>query len=89
MVRFIVRFTGHVQGVGFRMTCLSEAYGLDVHGHVRNQSDGSVCMDIDASVADGKELIRRIKIARAGYLDNTFIETTEGLNRQSGFTIKH
>ena len=86
-VRFTVRFVGNVQGVGFRMTCLSEAAGLNVHGHVSNQSDGSVLMDIDASNADGKELIRRIKLARRGYIDDTLETKSETQNRSGGFRI--
>ncbi|MGB7342723.1 MAG: acylphosphatase [Pirellulaceae bacterium] len=89
MPRHIVRFTGHVQGVGFRMACLTEAYGLNINGHVSNQSDGSVIMDIDASSKDADELIRRIKLARASYLDNTTITKTKSQNRTTGFKIHH
>ncbi|QDT12651.1 Acylphosphatase [Planctomycetes bacterium K23_9] len=70
------------------MTCVTEASGLNVHGHVSNQSDGSVLMDVDASTADGKELVRRIQIARAGYIDDTHVESRDSLNRKAGFKIK-
>ena len=41
-VRYRVRYVGHVQGVGFRMTTLALARGLPLHGFVRNEPDGSV-----------------------------------------------
>ena len=86
--RFLVRFTGNVQGVGFRMTCIMEATGLPVYGFVRNEHDGSVTMDIDAKPANAKELIRRIKIARKSYIDNVLIDEQPSLNRNGGFQIK-
>ena len=86
--RYVVSFTGNVQGVGFRMTCIMEASGLPVHGFVRNEVNGSVTMDIDASPADAKELIRRIKIARKSYIDNVFVDEQPSLDRDGGFQIK-
>ncbi len=65
-IRYIVRYTGHVQGVGFRMTAVVQANGLDVNGFVRNEPDGSVTMDVEASKADMKELMRRIASAMSG-----------------------
>ncbi len=33
---------GHVQGVGFRYTCLEQARRLHLTGYAKNKSDGSV-----------------------------------------------
>ncbi len=49
-VRRRVNFSGRVQGVGFRFTCLSLARGFEVGGHVRNLPDGRVEL-----VAEGEE----------------------------------
>jgi len=38
----IIRFSGNVQGVGFRFTTCRLAGSFDVTGSVRNCSDGSV-----------------------------------------------
>jgi len=40
--RLEVVFTGHVQGVGFRMTAFECAHRQGVVGWVRNEPDGSV-----------------------------------------------
>jgi acylphosphatase len=42
MTTWHVIFTGRVQGVGFRHTCLVCATRLDLTGWVRNLPDGSV-----------------------------------------------
>lgn len=42
MTQQIVRFSGYVQGVGFRYTTCRLAGGFDVTGYVRNLSDGRV-----------------------------------------------
>jgi len=88
-VRYIVRYTGHVQGVGFRMTAVSRASGLDVHGFVRNEPDGSVTMDVEGSAADLKQLMRRIDAAMSGNIDATDIDQRPPRGIASGFHIQH
>lgn len=46
MRRIRVRFVGEVQGVGFRWTARRVAQDLDLTGWVRNESDGSVSMEL-------------------------------------------
>ena len=87
--RFVVRFTGRVQGVGFRMTCKTEAAGLSVHGFVRNESDGSVTLDIEAAPQQANELIRRIKVARQAGLTGADIQERESQGRSDGFRIAY
>lgn len=50
-VRRIVRVTGRVQGVGFRVSTLMQADRLGVTGTVRNLWDGSVEADAEGSPA--------------------------------------
>lgn len=49
MQRREVRFTGRVQGVGFRMTTRHLAEGHEVTGWVRNEPDGTVLAQIQGS----------------------------------------
>ena len=42
MVRFYLRFTGRVQGVGFRFFVAMNAERCHLTGWVKNMSDGSV-----------------------------------------------
>jgi len=44
-IRIQVRYTGHVQGVGFRFTCSWIASSHAVTGWVRNEQDGSVMLE--------------------------------------------
>lgn len=48
-IRFQVRYTGHVQGVGFRFTCSWIASSHAVTGWVRNEHDGSVLLQAQGS----------------------------------------
>ena len=47
--RLHVRFTGQVQGVGFRWTARKVAQGLGLTGWVRNEPDGSVTMELQGT----------------------------------------
>ena len=87
-IRYVVRFTGHVQGVGFRATTLSVATGLDVHGFVRNEPDGSVRLDVDGSEVVLRELVSRIETAMSGRIDGVQLERTDSLNRGQGLHIE-
>ncbi len=42
MKAYKIIVSGRVQGVGFRFFSQQEAQGLNLHGTVRNQSDGTV-----------------------------------------------
>ncbi|RVU97898.1 acylphosphatase [Coriobacteriales bacterium OH1046] len=50
--RLAVRFTGTVQGVGFRWTCREIANGRGLTGWVRNELDGSVSLEIQGEAED-------------------------------------
>ncbi len=88
-VRNVIRYSGHVQGVGFRATTISVARGLDLHGFVRNEPDGSVLVDVDGSKAELKELVRRVKTAMSGRIDSTLIDEFPSLDRTNGFRITY
>lgn len=83
-----VRFTGHVQGVGFRVTAVACAQGLAVDGWVRNEPDGSVRMQVDAAPADFKELIRRIESEMAGKIDQTAVDPRPRFGHANGLVIQ-
>ena len=51
-IRYAIRVTGLVQGVGFRYSARREALALGLTGTVRNQSDGSVSIEAEGSQAD-------------------------------------
>ncbi|MEM6469090.1 MAG: acylphosphatase [Planctomycetota bacterium] len=86
-VRLIAKFSGRVQGVGFRATTLHYADGLDVNGFVRNEVDGTVLLDADGTKTELQELLQRIKERPAGTIDQVDVTWTESLDRENGFSI--
>ena len=66
MVRKRFRFTGRVQGVGFRTRAKYAAGGMYITGWVRNERDGSVVMEAQAAeIAIDRMLIM---INRSNYI---------------------
>ena len=51
-MRVRVRYSGQVQGVGFRATARSIAAGFAVSGWVKNEPDGSVLLEAQGAPAD-------------------------------------
>lgn len=60
-----VRFTGRVQGVGFRAGVRALARRLPLTGWVRNEPDGSVLMEAQGGRDDIERLIDAIVNERA------------------------
>ena len=88
-MRYVVRFSGRVQGVGFRATCIFVSQNLSVHGFVRNEPDGSVLLDIDGPAGDLKELVKRIETEMNGKIDGVMIDQFESQNRSGGLHITY
>ncbi|MEO1526089.1 MAG: acylphosphatase [Planctomycetota bacterium] len=87
--RVLARFSGRVQGVGFRASVLHHARGLTVHGFVRNDPDGSVLLDVDGRRSELEELISRIQSRPAGELDHCDVSWVESLGRDDGLRIAY
>jgi acylphosphatase len=49
-IRYEIRVTGRVQGVGFRWSAVTEAQKHDITGYIKNLYDGSVYIDAEGSV---------------------------------------
>ena len=60
-----VRFTGRVQGVGFRASVRALARLLPVTGWVRNEPDGSVLMEAQGRPEDVERLFEAIMHERS------------------------
>jgi acylphosphatase len=88
-VRFVVRYSGNVQGVGFRMTALAQARGLRVHGSVRNEPDGSVLLDVEGPAADVQSLLSRIDTAMSGRIDGCHRDARPPRGIESGFRVEY
>ena len=65
-IRKQIRFSGHVQGVGFRYRASHAANGLGVTGWVRNNSDGTVEMEAQGTEEQINKML--VLINRGSYI---------------------
>ena len=75
---WLVRVSGHVQGVGYRDACVRRARALGITGWVRNRLDGSVEMTLQGPpkpLADMCHWLRHgVSAARVNKLDVTVVQ---------------
>ncbi len=88
MVRAHILFSGTVQGVGFRYTCLSFANQLSLTGWVKNLSDGSVQAVVEGPREKIEELISRLKGQFGTFIRGEHIEWVEVKKEFSNFSVK-
>ena len=61
MIRRHIVFTGRVQGVGFRWRALYAAQGLGLSGWVKNETDGSVILEVQGEALAISEFLREVR----------------------------
>lgn len=61
MTATLVRYAGHVQGVGFRATAVLIARDYPVAGYVKNQPDGRVELLAEGPAAAVEQFLRAIR----------------------------
>lgn len=83
-----VRYSGRVQGVGFRITARSIARGRSVTGWVRNEADGSVMLEAQGVACEVALLLESVR-ERMGMLiaseEASEVTVVEG---ESSFVIR-
>ena len=83
-----VRYTGRVQGVGFRYTAQRVADRHPVGGYVRNMPDGSVELVAEGAAEDVDAFLAVLADRMAGNIERTDVrEETPG--GYQGFRIRH
>lgn len=88
MQRLAIRFTGRVQGVGFRMTAKSLAQELGLTGWVRNESDGSVSMEAQGTREALDACLAQIPLRTHGRVDRVTTNQLAVLGGETGFEIR-
>ena len=73
MVRKRFKFTGRVQGVGFRTRARYAASGMCITGWVKNEGDGSVVMEAQGAEKAIDQML--IMINRSSYICIDSIES--------------
>jgi acylphosphatase len=85
-----VLFSGRVQGVGFRYTCLSLARGYDVAGTVRNLADGRVELVAEGEPAVLDDFVSAIQREMSFYINDIHAEPVDsGAESLSGFSVRY
>ena len=89
MKRYLVRYEGRVQGVGFRFNAVKQSVGLKLHGYVRNEPDGSVLMDVEGSAVDLKHLLVKIEAEMKENIEAIDVTERPLAGNTAGFNIKY
>jgi len=87
MVRAHIYFSGTVQGIGFRYTCLSFARELSLTGWVKNLPDGRVEALVEGPHEMIEELITILKAQFPGNIKQHDVEWLEALEEFDQFSI--
>lgn len=88
MVRKHIKFTGRVQGVGFRYRASYAANGLGVTGWVKNEWDGSVEMEAQGTNEQINKMLTLINQSSYILIDNMELEEIPLKEYEYGFHIR-
>lgn len=87
-VRIRYRFTGSVQGVGFRYRAYHAAQSLGLTGWVRNEDDGSVTMEVQGGRQSIEALLGMIEKSRYIRIEAAVPKELPVEAGESGFEIR-
>ncbi|MBO5373451.1 MAG: acylphosphatase [Lachnospiraceae bacterium] len=88
IIRKRIRFTGTVQGVGFRYRATYAANGCGVTGWVRNEWDGSVLMEAQGTEQQINQVLKLINMGSYIYIDKLEYEEISVEENALGFHIR-
>lgn len=88
-IRRTVRYSGRVQGVGFRATARATASGFRVTGYVKNLIDGRVLMLVEGTRAEVELFCAALAATMQRNITSTDIDETPGEPQFTNFTIEY
>ena len=88
MVRKHFRFTGRVQGVGFRYRAKYAANGMCITGWVKNEWDGSVEMEVQGTEEAIDRMLIMINSGDYIVIDNVESQDIPLLENEGGFHVR-
>ena len=88
-IRRTVRYSGRVQGVGFRATARSVAGRFRVTGYVQNLADGRVLLVVEGVPDEVERFCAALAAAMERNIATTDIEQATTESQFTDFTIKY
>ena len=88
VLRRALRFTGNVQGVGFRFRAVHAANAVGATGWVRNDRDGGVSMEIQGTEAQIDRVILAVERGTYVQIENLWAKTIPAIDGEYGFYVK-
>ena len=83
-----IEFHGHVQGVGFRYQAQRYASAFGLKGWVRNEYDGSVCMEVQGIPAQIDRFLNYLNSDR--YISIDWMDSQKiPLEDENGFRVQY
>lgn len=89
MQRRTYRFSGRVQGVGFRYTAQNVAMCHNVLGYVRNLPDGTVELVMEGDDQEMDGVVKDVRNRMAGYVRHIESQTAPATGEFQQFCIRH
>ncbi len=86
--RWIVHYSGRVQGVGFRYTARSLAEQFNVSGYVQNLPDGRVRLEVEGDPEEIQRFLQRLGERMAGYIQGQNVDVQPPQGDYDGFQIR-
>jgi acylphosphatase len=83
-----VRYSGRVQGVGFRYTARSIAQLHTVTGYVKNLSDGRVELVVEGPTEEVSAVLRTIRAEMGRYIRDVQETITAANGQFTGFDVR-
>ena len=86
--RYVVYYSGRVQGVGFRYAVCRLSGRFDVKGFVRNLSDGRVQLIAEGSTDQLDSFLQAVQTEMAGYIRSKQSDRQEATGEFSDFGLR-
>jgi len=86
-IRLSLRFTGRVQGVGFRATTRHTARGFPVTGWVRNEPDGSVACEVQGLPQDIEAFLTELRVRLSPFIATESRSSLSPASNEATFEI--
>ena len=86
--RYVVYYSGRVQGVGFRYSVCRLSGGFDVKGFVRNLPDGRVQLIAEGPIAQLDLFLESIQAEMSDYIRDRHLDRQESSGEFSDFGLR-